>query len=1603
MKKYAILAFLLIFALSAVLVGCQDTPEPTPTPPAHVCNHKCDVCGGCKDASCNEPECANKCPGHDTPAPQPKIAVSASVSELTLKREEVATYDFFGLFYVFSDTEQITVTSEMLSPVQADADEFTLTCTYQGVSASVKVIVTDPVVQVIASSQQITLTSDQVNGYDFLALFTAIEDGKIVNLSVRNIQSDVASDPGTYRITATYKTASATVTVVVRNKVTVTAVRSVKIKDTEVASYDFTQLFFINRNGKKVTVTKQYLDLSELVESGSCTVSCTFEGITAVAEVEIVPTVYSVTSAVDTVTIHYAAVEDYDFCALFTASVDGVPVTVTKSMLSGEVKSEIGQYQLTATCGKASKTITIVVSQNHDVVILPAYDGFVLNVADVADFDYTTLFWMYVDGRSAKVTAEMVDSSAVKAEAGKYNVILRFQNETRVDEHTMQITVSDQDTVTVVCQDTVVYPNGAELDLTQLFVVTDNGKPVTVTADMISGKVDYSQEGENLITLTYKGKTYEAKVEVRRGVTITPKAEVIEVRVGTDKRYYDFSSDFVVLINGFRFVNINAFLDVSAVDFTTVGSYTATLTIKYNSSGATLAGANFTETKASIVYKVVANVAEVGVTEDLVKLTVGTSSFDPSSNLYAVINGYNQSFTDKPDYADSITCYYKVIGSIDFATPGIQTVTIELYVDGPSAAPKILTYNVSVSPDVVITASDKIVFTGDTLYPTDLFTITENGQSVDVDISMISGKADLFTPGTYTLVVSYKGVEKTINVAVLDKALIGTYKTSLTTIPQEGFEDDEGYVEEGTAGQAIGDMIVSREGIIVNGILATEFTVIDVNHMTLTFGNNRYDMTCADGIIVLVPQNPYRSAYSDRMRPLVYFNGDVYKIGACITLDSGKESALTAQYNCTSIFLTRATDLASGARTWYGLSVRVGYMNSDYTYTVAFGKAILPADVVFKSGESFEMEFNGTLYSATMSAVTSGKITVLDNVGYEWQNKKFTGTVDGKSSSLKFGKEEVVSFMQGNATVVNNYSTNYLGSYVSNAYVNHTTGEVFVYKYNDAFFSYKFLLNPDDETFVLLPKDNLFGLYRFGNAVLFLDGYGTGHAEYDTSENSPVPITYQLHGNEVVLTFGKNQAQFGQTAVLQIAELLNVLTVKQWDITEYVGARFVNEYIQDGAIVTVDNLEYVKGKAKTEIYNNVTVVTPNGTYTGTTLKNAKVTVNGKSVAMLDVSKVGINAEGYHLFTITVEVGGKPVVGYYALRVLSDTYASDVAVVGSYTSITTPSFTFEVDKYGRATVVSGGNKYSGYATIDGKAFLMVTSDGNGNKLVGKGKMIAPNIASVDFSGAFSVSEMFASVSGTSWGCANAVIRKYGETYLYAQSAAGIHQIVTVTDIGNNEFSVHISNGDVVVRFVTQNDMVNGLKVADNTRGEYTDNNGNTLQLDGFGKATIGGVSYDCENNARNTVVFERNGELVVYQINRQAKTFAVYELQLDAKYFAGLEVAAKHSYTCTDYSYSANTTMLFFAGGKVAFASTSDGHDDDVENNCGKPYVPAYKDSEGTFAVNGRIITVEIGGQTFTFRVNDVVMPTKLTCVSTTMTATDHGYFQVGTVFGISQQ
>lgn len=63
MKKTKIIALVLILALSLslVLAACKGDGVGE----QHVCAHKCDVCGGCKDPNCTDAACATKCKCYD--------------------------------------------------------------------------------------------------------------------------------------------------------------------------------------------------------------------------------------------------------------------------------------------------------------------------------------------------------------------------------------------------------------------------------------------------------------------------------------------------------------------------------------------------------------------------------------------------------------------------------------------------------------------------------------------------------------------------------------------------------------------------------------------------------------------------------------------------------------------------------------------------------------------------------------------------------------------------------------------------------------------------------------------------------------------------------------------------------------------------------------------------------------------------------------------------------------------------------------------------------------------------------------------------------------------------------------------------------------------------------------------------------------------------------------------------------------------------------------------------------------------------------------------------------------------------------------------------
>lgn len=1584
MKKQICLVALLFIAFVMVFAGCVEQPaEP------HVCTSICEKCGKCTNLDCTEMECSPKCQGHVDPTPPPiikQVVVSAKVQSLTIKDADLDGFDFIEQFLIVEDGNLVEVKAEYLSGLPTGAGDFDVVCSYGDKSATISVHVVATVVTVSCSKEEITLTTEQVNDYDFLSLFKAIKDGMVMELNVTNVRSNVTAQPGEYTLTVVYQNASASLKVIVKDEIEIIVAKSITLKDTAVANYDFTQLFYVRKNGKNVKVTSDMIDLSNLPTSGKGSVTCTYQGESKSAEVTIIATIYQVTAVSDQISMHHSVVENYDFASLFSAYIDGVKVAVTPEMLTTDVKAQSGEYTCTVTCGNATKTIRILVTENHNVQVYPAFANLTIDVSQVQDFDFTTLFWLYVDNRLAQVTADMVDSSAVLPKTGEYSVKLSYKNVTTTDEFFVTLKVGEIASVEVTVNNAIVYPNSGTLDLTSLFTITVGGKNVPVTADMIQGNVNYENIGTNEITLTYNGQTYVATVEVRKGVLIQTKAKVIEVVVGTDKRFYDFSADFSVFINGIPFRNIDNYVDISKVDFTKVGDYVVTVEIPFNDQkGAITVGAKFEYYSESITYKVVQNVVDLSVKQPVLNLKE-QDSFNLTDNLQLYINGYKQSFTDKKDYVDIITCYYEITNGIDFSKSGEQTVVIALYVNGVDSDPITASYKVNVEGDIVVNAVDKIVYSGDTMYPLDLFTITDNGQNVQVTHQMLLGNVDVFTPGVYTITATYKDISATARVTVMDATILGTFRTQMRTIPVEDQEDEEGYVTSGSGSMPIGNVIVTREKVVFNG---TDMTIVSAptcdSLVVKDARNNTYTLHFDNGILVADPDNSLRMMFSDYKRPLLYYNEAYWTAQTHVVVNYGSSYVIGVTHSCYSIDMFSLESVGTNQTCWYALKVQLLYHGAaDTDYAVTWGKVTPQGEFKLAKDEVNTMVLNGQNYEFTMASSTVGNINRTENQTYEWAYVNLTGKVDGKNAELRFGRNEEITLIVNGTRVVDSFALQNYTNTSPNAYIDHQTGEVFIYNYTSKYFSYKFTVDIANKTFQLVPSDNVVGYYELGKAYIYLDGYGTGHICFDHTSSASQTLTYRRYNNEIIIEYGN------ETASMLIGDLLNVLTIKQMSQSAYVGTQFINKYVIDGAIVEFVTTDFIAGKTKTDIYNSIVVTTKDGKLTGAALKNSKI---------VDITTVVNDPKGagYHQFTITLTVGGKTVVGLYAVQVLKPVY-QDHALVGNYNSITDSTCSVNVDEYGIATITFGKTTYVGSVIYYDDAMFIKARTADGQSVTAKGTSIAPNIVKIDFSGAITLSGMFASASGDAYGTSGAVLRKYGDVWLYSTSRYGSCEIVDVQDIGNGEWVVTTSTKQLVVKLLSNGNYTNGLAVADFTRGNYTDGQGNTLSLDGFGVATYNGTAYDCKNQSRNTVMLFVDGEICLYQIDTANGTFTLFPFELNYNTLAGAKFSATTSFFCEVTSYSATTTFLFRDDGTVDITSTCDTHDDELIDNCGEFYKPAYNTVGATYTIQLNVITITAGDVQFSFTINDVITLDKIVCTTTGLSSDQHGYFAVGTVF-----
>lgn len=1512
---------------------------------------------------------------------------------------------------------------------------------------------TTDTVSVYAVTSSVTLKSSEVTSYDYTTLFEIVENGEKVAATVDMLDlSAVSADVASFGVVCSYggKTAEAMVTVTAEAvtedvwnvEFSDPNVTSVEIYASEAAYYNYGKYFKVTKNGVERGISSDMVENNVKTEQGTYSYMVTAGGVSKTLTV-IVLAPYAVELLQDEVSIRSHSVDSFDFNALFNVTADGVKQEITADMVQSNVEAELGSYTYSVTFHDITKTLTVLVTDDYDISVIPSYNTLSACVSDVASLDVTMLFSVYVDGVAVEVTEDMIDASALdNAEAGQtYSVSCSYAQGSSKSSATVNIAVTEDEQINITAKNIVTYPNGEYIDLTTLFTITKGGSAVTVTNEMIDGTVDYSLEDEaQNITISYEGQTATATVTVLRGVVANyATGNVVNVKVGTDQAAYPFAEDFVVLVNGIRFRNLTSFLDTSSVDFSQTGTYTATLNVLYNNSSDFGLKPTMASTELTITYNVVGVDYTIGIAEDTVTLPVGTESYDVFGNISLKRNGINNTVGENKNWVSLMYTYGEVVSDpLDFSQTGTQHVEIDVYVyctDAQSdlGEPIRVEFDVVISGNVQIEATDKTVFGNQTVYTTDLFRLWENGSEIEVTQDMISGKVDTFHAGTYKITAEYMGATATATVVVINPEIAGIYKTAQRTIAQEEESDDDddgggtSYWEDDsgttssettyTSTSALGDLVISADGsMTINGSEATFIGSIDENTLRISVGMGAYEyiLYYNNGIIVLEPVNAVHLAYHESNRPFIYFDQSVWTINDAVTINRGSQHILTLKYN--GYYSYDVFQISSDETTlWYGLYTELELISSDYYYDLVWGEVVFADDFQPQADVVSSLTFNGTTEYFTMQSDSVGKVNSSDEEKI-WAGMTFSGTVDGKSASLRFNEYEGLSYYVDGVQIlsVSSYDMNNM----VNGGVNHSADTAFVYYLKETnseeICSYKFLIDAENKTFELLSRDGIFGQYFSDDddMYLFLDGYGTGVANFDTSSYVKNQFRYTLINDEVKITFFNTSVTFayGDYITLRLADLKNILTVKYCEDSSLNQAEFVNEQITDGAIVDFTKSVFsATSSLKNDIYESIVITTKDGTLT---TDQKKATVDGTKTSCVDLSCVSQNANGFYQIAVTVSVDGSPKTAYFAVQVQRTKYQTQFAEIfgeadshGTYSLgaviSETSAANITVDYYGNATVYVASKTYVGYCLtdVDNGKFTIYAFDDDNVSITGYGEKLQDGFYKVRLTGAASMVDYFVAtsseiyVSGTTSNILRKIIVDDSTIYVYSVAKGSLGEIVSVTEESDGSLKVIAQNKTFVAKAVWGTNVSYGLTIADSLRGTYLGDDDETLVLDGFGNATYGTTEGSYYASGEN-LTFTTDSEVLAFRLDKTEFTFQTLTVDIASK-IVGKIYSAAYTFTEDDSTYSATATIVFKADGTAQITSVCS----DYENG---EYSPSFV-GDGTYEItsSGKII-VKISSQTIAFNAPDVVKCLSIICTETSLQDGDCGYFGENTEFSAEQ-
>lgn len=551
----------------------------------------------------------NVTPGPNPPVDVKNVSVEPISGEVVIHEKNIADFNFTTLFLINSDGLDILVQPSYLdlSHVPSVAGETGyVTCTYGGKTARCDITVKGVEYDLQLVVPEVTVNQLQFDeGCDFLEFFRATADGDEVAITKNMVTDTVKREPGDYTVTVSFMGNEKTLLVHMQEAHDVEAVVSYKlfeIESTEVATFDYKQLFSLYLDGVMIGITDDMLDTSALgtAEAGkvyevTLTYSYKNENVVKKAKVRVIEPKTIAITAKNIVT--YPNSGYIDLTTLFTITRGDEVIPVTIDMISGNIDyAKEGDNDIVLTYGSEKAHANVEVRRGV-VIKMPKGDTIIVPKGmDKNAYSFASDFSVIINGMAFPHVDTYIDASEVDfGTVGVYPVTITIPyGYTPVNESATikYVVVENAYTVNIVEEEVVLAKGTKTYNVLRNVSVRINGKNKVLTYDkkiaeadtaavwveLLSEPVDFDAIGNQPVKLALyvngvdaEPVTTEFTVRIKSDVSVTATGKVVFVGDTV------FTRDLFSVKDGSDDIKVTSDMVEGKVDTLTPGVYTVAI------------------------------------------------------------------------------------------------------------------------------------------------------------------------------------------------------------------------------------------------------------------------------------------------------------------------------------------------------------------------------------------------------------------------------------------------------------------------------------------------------------------------------------------------------------------------------------------------------------------------------------------------------------------------------------------------------------------------------------------------------------------------------------------------------------------------------------------------------------------------------------------------------------------------------------------------------------------------------------------------------------------------------------------------------------------